>query len=93
MWAKDIGSGINSSVSLQAKPNIIPWSPAPTFSISSSVCSPDLLSKPSSTPIAMSPDCSSIAVITAQVLQSNPNLALVYPIPSTVSLTNFGIST
>jgi hypothetical protein len=35
-----IGSGINSSVSRHAKPNIRPWSPAP----------------PVSTPIAMSGD-------------------------------------
>ena len=50
-------------------------------------------SKPSSTPIAMSFDCSSIAVITAQFSASKPNLPLTYPIPSTVSLTIFGIST
>ena len=93
LWANDIGRGINSSVSLQAKPNIIPWSPAPIFSISSSVTSPFLFSKASSTPIAISPDCSSIEVITAQVSQSNPYLALSYPISFTVFLTNFGIST
>ena len=28
-WASAIGSGISSGVSRQAKPNIIPWSPAP----------------------------------------------------------------
>lgn len=44
-------------------------------------------------PIAISPDCSSIEVITAQVSPSNPNLALVYPISFIVSLTNLGIST
>jgi len=29
LCANEIGNGINSGVSLQANPNIIPWSPAP----------------------------------------------------------------
>ena len=29
LWARLIGSGISSGVSLQAKPSMIPWSPAP----------------------------------------------------------------
>ena len=31
----EMGAGISSLVSLQAKPNIIPWSPAPVVSASS----------------------------------------------------------
>ena len=64
-----IGYGIYSSVSLEAYPNIIPWSPAPIASISSS---PIFASRALSTPIAMSVDCSSIAVITAHVSASKP---------------------
>ena len=56
-----MGIGISSGVSVQAYPNIRPWSPAPS----------------ASTPMAMSPDCSSMAVITAQVSESKPNLARV----------------
>ena len=29
LWASMIGRGMSSGVSLQAKPNIMPWSPAP----------------------------------------------------------------
>ncbi len=56
LCASEIGIGISSGVSLQAKPNIIPWSPAP----------------PVSTPMAMSPDCLLMLEITAQVLESKP---------------------
>ena len=49
-----IGSGISASVSLQAKPNIMPWSPAPSSPLS-----------PVSTPIAMSTDCCLIEESTA----------------------------
>ena len=61
LCANWIGRGINSSVSLHANPNMSPWSPAP----------------PVSTPKAMSVDCLSTAVRTAQVSQSKPNLARV----------------
>jgi len=49
----------------------MPWSPAPATLISSS---PPAVrrSYASFTPCAMSGDCSSIAVITAHVLQSKP---------------------
>ena len=57
LWASWIGLGISSLDSSQAYPNIIPWSPAP--------CSSTL---PRSTPRAMSGDCCSMAVKTAQVL-------------------------
>ncbi len=50
-WASVSGSGISSSVSRTAKPNIRPWSPAP----------------PVSTPWAMSEDCGSIEEMTAHV--------------------------
>jgi len=56
-----IGIGISSSVSVQAKPNMSPWSPAP----------------PGSTPIAMSGDCSWIDERTAQVSESKPYFARV----------------
>ncbi len=60
-WASWIGAGISSGVSSQAKPTIIPWSPAP----------------PVSTPWAMSGDCSAMETRTPQVSKSNPNLARV----------------
>ena len=41
---------------------------------------------------AISGDCSSIDVSIAQVSQSNPYFALVYPMSSIVFLTTFGIS-
>ena len=47
-WARRIGAGISSGVSSHAKPNIMPWSPAPC-----SLCRPS----PSVTPWAMSGDC------------------------------------
>ena len=74
LWARAIGYGMYSSVSLVAKPNIIPWSPAPMASISSSdmVCS--LASSALSTPRAISADCSSMAVMTPQVSASKPYL-------------------
>ena len=51
IWCANwIGAGISSAVSLQAYPNIIPWSPAP----------------PVSTPCAMSGDWSWIVLSTAQ---------------------------
>ena len=50
--------GINSGVSSQAYPNIMPWSPAP----------------PVSTPMAMSGDWPFTADMTAQVSQSKPYL-------------------
>ncbi len=76
-----------------AYPNIIPWSPAPIASISASEISPVLASKALLTPMAISGDCSSMEVITAHVSQSNPYLALVYPISLMVSRTTLGIST
>ena len=64
--ASVIGSGISCAVSRQAKPNIIPWSPAPVSSNGSrspvSFTSSDL-----STPIAMSGDCSSTDTETPHV--------------------------
>ena len=56
LWASEIGRGISSGVSLQAYPNIMPWSPAP----------------PVSTPMAISPDCLLMLEMTAQVLESKP---------------------
>jgi hypothetical protein len=54
-WLSWMGRGISSGVSVQAKPNIMPWSPAPS--------SPLL---PSSTPMAMSADWALIELSTAQ---------------------------
>ena len=54
-WASAIGSGISSGVSRQAKPNIIPWSPAPS---SNAGAASSRTSSAESTPWAMSGDCS-----------------------------------
>ncbi len=70
-----IGSGISSSVSRVAYPNIIPWSPAPIRSIGS--VSPCCASYDSTTPRAISDDCSSIATITPHVSASKPYFARV----------------
>ncbi len=86
-----IGSGISSSVSRQAKPNIIPWSPAPRWSSTSWEC-PSRCSVASSTPRAISGDCSWIAVSTPHVSPSSPNLASVYPTSVTVRRTTDGMS-
>ena len=56
------------------QPNIMPWSPAPIRSIGS-VVAPVWVSKDSSTPWAISGDCSWMRLITPQVSQSKPNLA------------------
>jgi hypothetical protein len=50
----------------------MPWSPAPATSSSSSPSALVRRSYAWFTPWAMSGDCSSIALMTAQVLQSNP---------------------
>ena len=60
-----MGAGIRVSVSSQAKPNIMPWSPAP--------CSSGLVRD---TPWAMSTDCLSTEEMTAQVSQSKPMVEL-----------------
>ena len=65
-WASAIGKGISSGVSLHAKPNIIPWSPAP-------MSFPRVLS--SSTPWAMSGDCLPSATITAHVDRVKSHIA------------------
>ncbi len=62
-WASMMGRGMSSSVSVQANPNMMPWSPAPC-----SVYRPC----PSVTPTEMSSLCFSMTVSTAQVRQSNP---------------------
>ena len=62
---------MNSGVSLQAKPTIMPWSPAPV-SRSSFIAAPSLASSALFTPIAMSADCSLIETMTPQVSQSKP---------------------
>ena len=50
-------------------------------------------SNESSTPCAMSDDCSSIATTTPHVSASKPYLARVYPISLTTSRASFGMST
>ena len=59
-WARSIGSGIRVLVSSQAKPNIMPWSPAP----------------PMSTPMAMSPDCGCRWQSTWQVSAAKPMVGI-----------------
>ena len=68
IWAYSTGAGISVCVSSQAKPNIMPWSPAPVVAASS---------KEWSTPMAISPDCSSMAVSTAQDLPVEARLGVV----------------
>jgi len=63
-WARSIGSGMSEGVSRHAKPNIMPWSPAP--------CSFALPSCFSFTPRAMSGDCLPMATETPQLLPSKP---------------------
>ena len=67
-----MGSGMSSGVSVQAKPNIMPWSPAPWVSSTSSSLTSVRFSSASSTPWLMSGDCGSIEVMTPQVSQSKP---------------------
>ncbi len=55
-WENWMAAGMSSSVSSEAYPNIIPWSPAP----------------PLSTPMAMSGDWLSSEVTTAHVMASMP---------------------
>ena len=70
-----IVSGISSGVSLQAKPIIMPWSPAPiAFDLVVGHLAFALLPAPRSTPCAMSRDCSLIDTITPQVSASKPYL-------------------
>ena len=65
-WAQKMGAGMRVGVSLQAKPNIMPWSPAPWSSGAAR-----------STPWAMSGDWWSMEEITAQVSASKPMSELV----------------
>ena len=62
--ARAIGSGISSGVSRQAKPNIIPWSPAPS---SNADAASSRTSSAASTPWAMSGDCSLTEISVPQV--------------------------
>ena len=67
LCARAMGRGMSSGVSLQAKPTIIPWSPAPTDSRSSPAGSvSSRTSSDTSTPWAMSWDCSSMDTLTPQ---------------------------
>ena len=71
-WCESaIVSGMYSSVSLQAKPIIMPWSPAPWRSYRSSE-DDSRRSNAASTPCAMSGDCPLIEEMTPQVSASNP---------------------
>ena len=69
--ASAIGSGISSGVSEQAKPNIMPWSPAPWESSALSD-SPERSSIALSTPWAMSGDWEPIAMLTPHDAPSKP---------------------
>ena len=69
--ASAIGSGISSGVSEQAKPNIMPWSPAPWASSALSD-SPVRSSMALSTPWAMSGDCEPMETLTPQEAPSKP---------------------
>ena len=70
--ASVIGSGISSGVSSQAKPNIMPWSPAP-WRVERVVGARRCAARSaSSTPCAMSGDCAPIATLTPQEAPSKP---------------------
>ena len=84
--ANEIGSGMSSRVSVQAYPNINPWSPAPWRSRGSPL-PPSRSSIASSTPWAMSGDCLPIDTEMPQDSPSKPFVEESYPIPSTVSRT------
>jgi hypothetical protein len=71
--ASAIGSGISSGVSEQAKPNIMPWSPAPWASSELSD-SPERSSIAESTPWAMSGDWAPMAMFTPHEAPSKPFL-------------------
>src|SRR6266511_3160701 len=90
-WANAIGSGINSGVAVQAKPNIMPWSPAPCVSSLSSA-SPLRCSIAESTPWAMSGDWAPIETLTPQEAPSKPFFEESYPMPRIVSRTITGMS-
>ena len=70
-------------VSLQAKPNIIPWSPAPMALMASSAEPLLRYSRALSTPWAMSGLWLAMAERTPQVLPSNPFSLLSKPISLT----------
>ncbi len=57
-FASEIVSGMSSGVSRQAKPIIMPWSPAPCTSNGSVSAAPSRCSSEWLTPAAMSGDCS-----------------------------------
>ncbi len=80
-WASQIVSGISTSVSSQAKPIIMPWSPAPCSSKGSSSSSPLRSSREWFTPAAMSGDCSFRNTLIWAWSVSKPDSALWYPIP------------
>ena len=71
--ASAIGNGISSGVSEQAKPNIMPWSPAPCASSASSGLA-GRCSMAWSTPWAMSGDWAPMAMLTPQEAPSKPFL-------------------
>ena len=66
-------SGISSGVSLQAKPNIIPWSPAPVRVTASSPDVPARASNDWPTPSAMSGLCLPRETTTPQLSASKPH--------------------
>ena len=66
-WDREIGNGINSGVSVQAKPTIIPWSPAPSSSKSFLDEEPPRVSRERVTAWEMSDDCSFTDTVTPQV--------------------------
>ena len=93
----DIAQGVDSAVELRegssehAKPNIMPWSPAPWASSWSSA-SPERASIAWSTPCAMSGDCEPIDTLTPHDAPSKPFFDESYPMPRIVSRTMAGMS-
>ncbi len=71
-WDKLTVKGISSGVSLHANPTIMPWSPAPMVSRSSSLVPSPRLYRAVLTPWLMSCDCSCIETLIPQLFASIP---------------------
>ena len=70
LCASRIGIGMSSAVSVQANPNIMPWSPAPWVSRTSSSLTSLRTSRAEVTPWLMSGDWAWMAVMTPLVSES-----------------------
>ena len=76
-WERSTVKGIRPSVSLQAKPTIIPWSPAPVDRRASAASPLARCSRAVVTPWLMSADCWLTWAMTPQEPPSSPYLTSV----------------